>query len=543
MTKQGPETDPARLKKMSCAELCAVGEAYFKKGRWHEAACCLREALAELPANAALHYLLGRALANLDQHRGAASHLAQAVTLDPKLTDALLHLAASQQKIGCHHEALAHLAKLLASRPDHAEAHFFRGVSLNALRDREGALAAYRQAFLLMPGFYQALFNMGTLYQQAGNLPSAAACFERVLTLAPDCAEGYAALGDLSFRKGELPAAIAHYEHALALNPTALFPRYYLGLTLHAQGNSLAGLKQINAVLSQAAPSWGPTRVRIEPSSVCNLRCQHCPTGVSYGKVERTVMEPALFECILTQLRRNANFTECVLYLGGEPLLNKQLPLMIRRLRAETTVSRILFNTNGMLLHEPLCRELAEAGVDQIEISIDGRTAEENNRIRRGADYAKVRDHIRLLARFLPTERITIANTVVKRPGDPDRPTTPSFLAEDFPGLAIQSTYAMKWPGLEVEHSLLAEASPTLQSPPCYCKKPFTEVAIRANGDVVPCCFDLGSELVLGNIKEQDLLDIWHGAAYRQLRDTVLRNETAALPALCRKCPIYAAGA
>ena len=540
---QGAATDHARQEKMSCEELCAVGEAYFRKGCWQEASSCFRKALMELPANSALHYLLGLALANLDQHRDAATHLARAFSLDPNLTDALLHLAASQQKIGCHHEALTHLATLLASNPDHAEAHFFRGVSLNALRDREGALAAYRQAFLLVPGFYQALFNMGTLYQQAGNLPSAAACFERVVTLAPDCAEGYAALGDLSFRKGALPAAISHYEHALALQPAALFPRYYLGLTLHAQGKLPAGLQQLNAVLTQAAPSWGPTRVRIEPSSVCNLRCQHCPTGVSYGKVERTVMKPALFERILAQLRQQANFTECVLYLGGEPLLNKDLPLMIRRLRAETTVSRILFNTNGMLLREQLCRELAEAGVDQIEISIDGRTPEENNRIRRGADYAKVRDHIRLLARFLPAERITIANTVVKRPGDPDRPTTPSFLAEDFPGLAIQSTYAMKWPGLEVEHSLLAEAPPDSKESPGYCKKPFTELAIRANGDVVPCCFDLGSELVLGNVKEQDLLDIWHGAAYRQLRETVLRNEIAALPALCRKCPIYAAGA
>ena len=36
-------------------------------------------------------------------------------------------------------------------------------------------------------------------------------------------------------------------------------------------------------------------------------------------------------------------------------------------------------------------------------------------------------------------------------------------------------------------------------------------ITIRSNGDVVPCCYDLTSKLVMGNIRENSLAQIWNG--------------------------------
>jgi radical SAM protein with 4Fe4S-binding SPASM domain len=41
---------------------------------------------------------------------------------------------------------------------------------------------------------------------------------------------------------------------------------------------------------------------------------------------------------------------------------------------------------------------------------------------------------------------------------------------------------------------------------------------IAHNGDVVACCRDLEHQTVLGNLFEQELMDVWNGEKYQALR-------------------------
>ena len=36
-------------------------------------------------------------------------------------------------------------------------------------------------------------------------------------------------------------------------------------------------------------------------------------------------------------------------------------------------------------------------------------------------------------------------------------------------------------------------------------------MTIRSNGDVVACCYDLTSNMILGNVTKEKMVDIWHG--------------------------------
>jgi radical SAM protein with 4Fe4S-binding SPASM domain len=59
------------------------------------------------------------------------------------------------------------------------------------------------------------------------------------------------------------------------------------------------------------------------------------------------------------------------------------------------------------------------------------------------------------------------------------------------------------------------------------------EIFIEANGDVYPCCASDRQGLLMGNINESPLLDIWNNERYRLLRSTFKNNDL--LPA-CRNC-------
>ncbi|MBI4792988.1 MAG: radical SAM protein [Deltaproteobacteria bacterium] len=432
--------------------------------------------------------------------------------------------------------------QVIALVPGHTEAHFFLAQSLTSLNRLAEAIASYHTVIAQHPELHQPFYNLGLIYHDMSNWQEAERCFREVVRLAPKCIDAWAMLGQTTYAAGRPDLAAQLLAQAASLAPDSRMSLYNLGIALHRTGERREGVLRLHETLELPEAGqefWGPPRVRIEVASLCNLRCRHCPTGTSYKRLPRSIMAPDLFDLLLGQLKGIRNLYDCVMYLGGEPLLHPDLPAMIRRIKAETSAAKVMFNTNGMLLTESLCRKLAGSGINRIEVSVDGRSPEENNAIRTGADYQRVKENIHLLRRLAPSILVCIANTLIRRPFDPEAPEIPSFLLQDFPGLPIQSNYAMHWPGMNLATSAMANAATSLKEANRFCNKPFTELAVRANGDVVPCCYDLASELVLGNIRQQTLLDIWHGQKCTELRNVILQDDASRLPALCRKCIVY----
>src|SRR5690349_8111108 len=85
-----------------------------------------------------------------------------------------------------------------------------------------------------------------------------------------------------------------------------------------------------------------PRELYIETTNRCNLACQTCPQ--SWG------MPEAPADLTLDTVRRildQAPFVQRVVLHGiGEPLLNKELPAIVREVKARGAYA--LFNTNGL---------------------------------------------------------------------------------------------------------------------------------------------------------------------------------------------------
>ncbi|MEW6428695.1 MAG: tetratricopeptide repeat protein [Thermodesulfobacteriota bacterium] len=523
--------------------LLRQGCARYREGRWADALIFLQQAAAQDEGNVLTRYYLGLVLNRLDRHDEAAAHLERVVALLPAEPDGFFHLGLARRGQNRHREAIACFRKVLENAPDHPETWFFLAQSSMETGLPTEAAAAYGRAIAARPDFFQALFNLGKVRLALGDKAEAERCFRQVVALAPEIGDAWSVLGGMDYAAGRYGEAAAHLRRAAALAPHSRKAGYDAGMALHRCGDRREGLDFLGRAIDapDCTPAvWSPQRIRIEASSLCNLRCRHCPTGVSYGSLPRTLMSTEIFARVLADMREMGNLADCVMYLGGEPLLHPELPAMIRRVKEESPVQEILLNTNGMLLSGQIAADLADCGVDHLEISVDGRSPAENDLIRRGADYRKIRRNIREFIGRAPECRIAIANTVVRRPDDPDIPATPAFLHEDFPDLPIQTTYAMAWPGLEGATSQFVPLAAAPAGPPeQYCNKPFTEMAVRANGDVVLCCYDLASEQVMGNVAETSLLRIWTGTEYRRLRRAMIDNVREELPAPCRKCIVY----
>jgi hypothetical protein len=49
------------------------------------------------------------------------------------------------------------------------------------------------------------------------------------------------------------------------------------------------------------------------------------------------------------------------------------------------------------------------------------------------------------------------------------------------------------------------------------------------------CCSDYYHEMILGDLNQQGLMDIWNGPAYREIREHMLNTCRAKIP-LCAQC-------
>ena len=55
---------------------------------------------------------------------------------------------------------------------------------------------------------------------------------------------------------------------------------------------------------------------------------------------------------------------------GGEPLVRPRIPGLIRQIKAIPGIEKVTLTTNGILLKKQM-KELAEAGLDSLNISLD----------------------------------------------------------------------------------------------------------------------------------------------------------------------------
>src|ERR1700748_383500 len=137
--------------------------------------------------------------------------------------------------------------------------------------------------------------------------------------------------------------------------------------------------EEVGAKRSPAAEQ-PPVCLYLEVTNRCNLLCETCPR--TFEALEPPAdMSWALFTRIVDQI---PDIARVVLHGVGEPMLVRELPRMIRYLKARGTY--VLFNTNGTLMQPKRFGELIGTGLDELRVSLDAADRESYAKIR-GKDF------------------------------------------------------------------------------------------------------------------------------------------------------------
>lgn len=296
----------------------------------------------------------------------------------------------------------------------------------------------------------------------------------------------------------------------------------------------------------QKLGAFSPFFISVETANYCNLHCPECPVGQrTTVREDARLFQFALFQKLIDEQKKT--LFHVILYFQGEPLINKKLPDFIDYAHKAGVYTSI--STNAQLLNKKNAKELVEAGLDKIIISLDGTTQEVYEQYRIGGKLQKALDGIEALnaaKRDLnsPTPMIEMQFIVLKSNENQmdemkvlakklqvDRLVFKTAQLYDFenghPLLTTKDKYA--------RYKYLPDGKLQIKNKlPNHCWRLWNGAVVNAFGEVLPCCYDKGSDYGYGAIDQQTFLSAWHSESGSDFRDSVLLNRKQY--EMCRNC-------
>jgi pyrroloquinoline quinone biosynthesis protein E len=305
-------------------------------------------------------------------------------------------------------------------------------------------------------------------------------------------------------------------------------------------------------------PDYLPIKMDFENVSRCNLHCDMCQV-VTFEKNKRA--EDMSIEEFVSILDANDGLFEIKIQGIGEPFLQKSFIDMVKY--AADKYIWVRSTTNATLLHgDENHRKIIDAGIGELQISIDGVTKEVYEKIRKGSNFHLVSENCKKIndycdeigsdrtrmwtllqndnfdelygfvgfAKELGFKRLTISMDV-NGWGDEGwsqknekKRVSDRITQDDIDALLAQAGEA----GIDLSFWDIS-AKYTMTNP---CPWPFERAFVSSDKKVVPCCM-IGNPDIYNFGSALEFADVWNGEAYAAFRKSHLDGQ---IPKMCQFC-------
>jgi len=289
-----------------------------------------------------------------------------------------------------------------------------------------------------------------------------------------------------------------------------------------------------------------PSFISLEPANFCQLHCPECPVGqVSTKKTNSQFSDNSLCENLINELK--STLTHVIFYFQGEPLLNKNLPKLIKYAHAANIYTST--STNAQLLNAETAKALVESGLDKLIVSIDGVIQETYEKYRQGGSLQKTLEGVKQVVEWKKrlnsvTPFLEIQFLVLKT--NEHEMAEMKKLSKKLGANKLSFKTAQLY-DFENGHALLTSKKKYARyekrkdgkyhiksKQPNRCWRLWSGAIVNTNGDVLPCCFDKNPDFPFGNIGDKSFSECWHGKKASTFRKKVIQNRQQL--EICRNC-------
>lgn len=284
-----------------------------------------------------------------------------------------------------------------------------------------------------------------------------------------------------------------------------------------------------------------PPYITFELSSVCNFRCKMCPN--SYMTRDKKELDFNLFKKAIDEI---SHYGSLIRFIGyDEPLLYSKIKEAIKYVKEKGLLLHI--TTNGSLLNKTMVDVILDNQVDSIIFSFQGLIKGEYCFMRNLSPeiYSRVINNIKLLYETRGGKGkkpyIKITTTITDRDllADKDKFVEGYLDHADevqVTGFTHFIHVAQRFGKAGIWEDLGIKEPQRIGHVNCF--TPNYELLLKSSGSAHVCCGVYGDkDLMVGNIKDNSLFDIWHSEKANCIRKLLNSGQLDNFEN-CAVCPI-----
>lgn len=265
-------------------------------------------------------------------------------------------------------------------------------------------------------------------------------------------------------------------------------------------------------------------KVYIEITNCCNLNCSFC----SHIKKEKRFMTEDEFEHILKEISK---VTKTIyLHVKGEPLLHSKIMEFLKL--AEKYNLKVNLTTNGTLFPKLVDKIKECKALHKINFSLH---CEQNN-----PNYEE--EIFKNVEKLSPDTVIIYRLWTLQNNKLDEKSTKTVEKLEKYYELSPETVEKLKnEDNIKISSTIYVDKDNEFKWPEItnhkscgYCHALKTQIAILADGTVVPCCLDSNGIINLGNIYKESIEEIQNKERYKKLKKSFQARKPE--EKLCQSC-------
>lgn len=299
-------------------------------------------------------------------------------------------------------------------------------------------------------------------------------------------------------------------------------------------------------VLRDAVPLQTPFTLNVFPTNACNLKCSYCVHSMGKARFDayphmkgKPNMSLDTFKSIVEQSQGFNDRYKLLSFMGhGEPLVNKDLPEMIRIAKRADIAQRIEIITNGVLLTKELSDDIIDAGVNNVRISLQGLSAQKYLEVSGiEADFEAFLENLQYFHEAGADKGSRLFVKVLDCSLDDGEEEAFYEMFGPISSRMFIEFVKPVYDGVEQTqdlNNLTTDRYGNEHQQRLVCPLPFFTLSVWPNGDVAPCDAIYKPKL-LGNVNQDDLVEMFVGDQNNRFRLQLLNNDKPMM-AGCAKC-------
>ncbi|CEK33958.1 molybdopterin cofactor synthesis protein A,molybdenum cofactor biosynthesis protein A,Uncharacterized conserved protein related to pyruvate formate-lyase activating enzyme,probable molybdenum cofactor biosynthesis protein A,Radical SAM superfamily [[Clostridium] sordellii] len=285
-----------------------------------------------------------------------------------------------------------------------------------------------------------------------------------------------------------------------------------------------------------------PYYLDVELTNFCNFNCCFCPTGTKAMQRIRGHMPDNVVDAIAENVKKY-NIPAVRFIRWGEPTLHPNYLSILEKVKNAGALIHI--NTNGSLLDEAQIQKLLDMHLDSIKFSFQGADEGTYNEMREGGDYLRLLDIVRKFHE-MRGERdypyIQISTTLTGETAE----QIEGFKSDigdycDYYNVGYTKLNHLNVDTMNIDEEekkkirRLQEHETINHTFRPVCVEAFDKLSINWNGDVTLCCGDYDNFMLVGNILDMDLKQIFNSRAADIYRDAIAKMQYGKIKC-CSNC-------